>query len=310
MGMLVARRYPTRLFANLPDHTYVECGTGGKAWGCWGGKTGGSAFRQGAGSTRRADAIARPNERAGITCYLINGVCHQAANRILLPAGITVRGARGYDVSEALFGTYGRPRGPFGTCRAPFDQHASVAGDLAACAEAGPQAQAKPRARAGAKARARASRAARRAPTISAEERSAERKYLRGVLALYGRAAPRLKSARGLAGPDLERFQLELFLYKARYSLRGGLDRALARRLEDIRLSAERSRMKVEEWFAHRELKAAAFVAAFNKETILFQEAAAGALKADQYRALFGLKPGETVILADPRIVRRAYRAR
>jgi hypothetical protein len=82
MGTLVVKHYPTALFANAADHTYVECGTGGKAWSCWGGQTGGAVLRQATGSTKRADAIAEPNERAGITCYLINGVCHQAANRI------------------------------------------------------------------------------------------------------------------------------------------------------------------------------------------------------------------------------------
>jgi len=284
MGTLVVRHYPTSLFANLADHTYVECGTGGKAWSCWGGKSGGTALRRSTGSTKRANAIARPNERAGIRCYLINGVCHQAANRILLPAAITVRGARGYDVSEALFGTYGRPRGAFGTCRAPFDQHAGVTGDLPACAAD--------------------------MATTSTAERRAERKYLRGVLAMYRKAAARLGSARGLNGPDLERFLIELFMHKVRFSLGARLDRALVRKLRDIRASTERSRMTLEEWFARKELTAGAFVAAFNTETVLFQEAVAGALKASQYQALFGLRRGETVILADPRIVRRAYRGR
>src|SRR6266849_9846986 len=138
MGQLVGRRYSTKLFANLADHTYVECGTGGKAWSCWGGKTGGAELRRGIGSTQRADAIAGADERGGITCYLVNGVCHQAANRILLPASITVRGARGYEVSEALFGTYGRPGGVFGLCYAPFDQHAGTVGDLPACTDTMP----------------------------------------------------------------------------------------------------------------------------------------------------------------------------
>jgi hypothetical protein len=284
MGTLVVMRYPTSRYANLADHTYVECGAGGKAWSCWGGKTGGTALRHGAGSTRRANAIARRSERAGIKCYLVNGVCHQAANRILLPAGITVRGARGYDVSEALFGTYGRPRGAFGTCRAHFNQHTGVTGDLPACAED--------------------------MATAATTERRAERKYLRGVLALYRKGAARLGSARGLSGPDLERFLIELFMHKVRFSLGARLDRALVRKLRDIRASTERSRMTLEEWFARKELAASAFVAAFNTETILFQEAVAGVLKANQYRALFGLRRGETVILADPRIVRRAYGGR
>jgi len=284
MGALVVMRYPTSLFANLADHTYVQCGTGGRAWSCWGGKSGGTALRRSAGSTRRADAIAEPDERAGVTCYLVSGVCHQAANRILLPAGITARGARGYEISEALFGTYGRPRGAFGTCRAPFDQHAGVTGDLPACAED--------------------------MATAPRAERRAEQRYLRGVLAIYRKAERRLKSARGLPGPELAEFLVELFMHQARFRLGRTLDRSAARKLLEIRASTERSRMKLEEWFARKELTARAFVTAFDSETILFQEAMAGALDAGRYRALFDLRRGETVILADPRIVRRAYGGR
>ena len=131
MGTLIAKRYPTKLFLKLADHTYVECGTGGKAWGCWGGKTGGTVLRQAPGSTKRADKIAQPNEKANIKCYLISGVCHQAANRILLPAGITVRGARGYSVSEAIYGPYGRVG--FWPCKSPFKKYSSTTGDLPEC---------------------------------------------------------------------------------------------------------------------------------------------------------------------------------
>ena len=70
MGTLVTMHYPTSSFADLADHTYVKCGTGGKAWSCWGGKTGGTELRRSVGSTNQANAIAEPNERAGISCYL------------------------------------------------------------------------------------------------------------------------------------------------------------------------------------------------------------------------------------------------
>lgn len=297
MGSLVVMHYPTKLFANLADHTYVRCGTGAAAWSCWGGKTGGTELRRGGGSTKRANAIAEANERGGISCYLINGVCHQAANRILLPAGITVRGARGYEVSEALFGTYGRPRGPLGTCRAPFNQHPGVSGDLPACTEAPTP--------------ARVRAASRKLSARALAGRRIEQRYIRGVLAIYRRAAPLMRaSARGLVGHDLEGFHLKLFMHKAQYNLGSKLDGSLARKLEDIRLSAERSRMKIEDWFSNGEMKSNEFVQAFNKETILFQEAAAGALKPDRYKALFGLKPGENVILADPTIIKRVFRKR
>ena len=124
MGTLIAMAYPTPLFANQADHTYVKCGTGKKAWSCWGGKSGGKVLRRSTGSTQRADKIAQSDEKAGIKCYLINGVCHQAANRILLPSRITVRGARGYSISEALFGTYGRVG--HWPCKSPFNQYKNV----------------------------------------------------------------------------------------------------------------------------------------------------------------------------------------
>jgi rhodanese-related sulfurtransferase len=291
MGTLVVMRYATSLFAKLADHTYVKCGTGGKAWSCWGGKTGGTELRRGTGSTRRAYAIAEDDERARIKCYLINGVCHQAANRILLPAGITVRGARGYDVSEALYGTYGRPRGPFGTCPSPFDQHPEITGDLPECAET----------------RAMRQQAARKARVLSPEASKEERKYIKGVLAIYGADVRTFSSARGLRGPDLAGFHLKLFMYKAQSSLGPKLDRPLEAKLKDIRLSAEWSRMKIEDLFTHDEMKPSEFVEALNRETILFQEAAANALKPAQYKRLFGLKPGDTVILADPSIVQAVY---
>jgi hypothetical protein len=289
--------YPTNLFGRLADHTYVKCGTSGKAWSCWGGKTGGRELGRAPSSTNRADAIAEPDEKAAIRCYLINGVCHQSANRILFPAGITARGARGYEVSEALFGPYGRPRGPFGTCSSPFDHHDGVTGDLPECTE-------------GASAKI-AKGARKKASSRSLKERQAERKYVRGVLSIY-RRAERLLTAptRSLVGRDLERFQLALFMYKVRYHLGAKLNRATANRLGAIRLSTERARMKLEEWFANGEMTLAEFARAFNEETILFQEAVAGALKPAQYKTLFGLAPGENVILADPRIIRRIVAGR
>jgi hypothetical protein len=294
MGQLVAKRYSTSRFANLADHTYVECGTGGKGWSCWGGKTGGAELCRGVGSTERADDIAGSDGRGGITCYLVNGVCHQAANRILLPAGITVRGARGYEVSEALFGTYGRPGGVFGLCQAPFDQHAGSTGDIPECAA--PTGLAK---------RLRGARG--RKPGTS----PAERKYLQGVLAIYRKAREPLKSARRArsfaVGRDLEGFHLELFMHQVDFKLRSRVDRTVDRRLRNIRRSTERSRQRIEEWLRNRQMTIAEFVREFDAETTVFQHSVAGALKPAQYARLFDLSPGTTVTLADPRIVRKAF---
>jgi hypothetical protein len=293
MGTLIAFRYPTQLFLGLADHTYVACGTLGKAWGCWGGKTGGTELRRGPGSTNRADAIAEPNERAGITCYLVNGVCHQAANRILLPAGITVQGARGYPVSSALFGTYGRPRGILGLCRAPFDRHAGVSGDLAACIEA-----------------ARIDESRTTGTADGGDER--ERAYLERSLQLYAEGEQRLDKAAGT--DDIVRFQLAQFELFLDYRL--GADarlRAVAGdhrdTLMEIRRKTELERLAAEQRFID-----SGDVEDFQRDddelTRQFQQRIGKTLDGETYTALFDLETGDDVTLADPEILAHAYSRR
>lgn len=297
MGTLVAFRYPTQLFLTLADHTYVACGTLGKAWSCWGGKTGGTELRRAPGSTQRADAIAEPDERAGITCYLVNGVCHQAANRILLPAGITVQGARGDAVSTALFGTYGRPRGILGFCRAPFDRHAGVGGDLAACIEAGNRGEDEvagdPRAGDGGDRR--------------------ERAYLERALALHEGAGRLFADSASI--DEIVRFQLAQFALFVDYRLG---DAPMHREfvagrgrdaLMTIREETEHERLAAEQRFAD-----SGDVEAFRKDddalTLRFQARVGQLMDAERYTALLDQERGDDVTLADPEILAHAYRAR
>jgi len=95
-------------------------------------------------------------------------VCHQAANRILLPAWILVSGARGYSISQTLFGTYGRVG--VWPCSSPFRQYSGVSGDLPACV---------PKA------------AARRSAGLAREEaHKLDYQYIRRELEIYQGAAP------------------------------------------------------------------------------------------------------------------------
>lgn len=294
MGTLVAFRYPTQLFLKLADHTYVACGTLGKAWGCWGGKTGGTELRRAPGSTRRADAIAEPDERAGITCYLVNGVCHQAANRILLPAGVTVQGARGYSVSTALFNTYGRPRGILGFCRAPFDRHAGVSGDLDACVEA---------------ARFRDAEDAGAPDGIDGGD-PRERAYLARTLELYADSEKRLEAFAGV--DEIVRFQLaqfDLFLdYKLgddpqhrEFAAAGGRDA-----LMQIREETEHERLAAEQRFADSG-DIVAFLRDDDELTLRFQNRVGKVVDSERYTALLDLEKGDDVTLADPEILENAY---
>jgi hypothetical protein len=285
MGTLIAMAYPTKLFANAADHTYVKCGTGKRAWGCWGGKTGGKELRRGTGSTKRANAIAERNERAGITCYLINGVCHQAANRILLPARITVNTARGYRISEALFGTYGRVG--IWPCKATFKKHSGVTGDLPACVSAS----------------ARASSA-----RLTADDKL-DRHYLERVLSVYEGARSSL-SARTFRPADAHRLGLTLFMVMAEFHLGPTLAKGMAKKLRQVRAKTEATRIKCETSFRADDMSAKEFVQEFDRQTVHFQNEMASALRAEEYRSLFDLEPGETVTLADPAIVKKEFKTR
>lgn len=291
MGQLVVMHYPTVIAGGAADHTYVMCGTGGKAWSCWGGKTGGSPLRSGSGSTRQANAIAGPQERAGITCYLINGVCHQAANRILVTAGIFASGARGYGLSVAIYGPYGRPTGPLGTCRAPFNRHANVSGDLPECLGALPQVV---------------------GPMVvetaqTPEQEAREGRYLRDVLALYAEPQHWLTSEKDAVGTGPEELMLALFGRKVEYDLGPSMPPPMLGRLMEARRSAERARVEIEAVYAHDKITPAEFVETSDAQAMWFQKATAEILKPDQYRALFDLEYGEVVRLADPDIVKNVY---
>lgn len=287
MGTLIAMAYPTSLFAKAADHTYVKCGTGKKAWGCWGGKTGGKELRRGTGSTKRADKIAGSDEKAGIKCYLINGVCHQAANRILLPAGILVRGARGYYVSEALFGPYGRVG--FWPCRSPFNQFPKVTGDLPECVPPSAATTAK--------------------PTLARVLSDADKldwNYINGALKIYA-GAQKMLSADSVPAGEAQDFNISLFMYMAEYHLGPALDRKLTGRLKQVRRRTEKARLKPETAYEKEKMAPGEFVDAINKTTTDFQDDMANALSPAHYESLFELKPDERVILADPDIVSKVF---
>lgn len=292
MGILRPRAYPTKLFFNAADHTYVECGSGGKAWGCWGGKSGGRMLREAQGSTQRADAIAGPKERAGVTCYLINGVCHQAANRVLLPAAITVAGARGYSLSSAIFGVYGRPRGPLGTCSAPFHQHPGVTGDLRECLQGPQEDYEEP-------SRDEAAEAEHGPPDFE------DAAYMAEVGALYqDRFLRALDDNVDAYGFQMEHFSL--FVQHKERVTPLSLQRVEREELTAARSDFEKQRIEAEQAYAASG-DALTFVAAFDALTLKFQDDVAETLRDENYRYLLDLSPEERIVLSDPDIVAAAY---
>lgn len=295
MGTLVVFTYPTKLFLKAADHTYVECGTGAKGWNCWGGKSGGKKLRCAPGSTLRADTVAGKNERSGITCYLINGVCHQAANRILDQSQITVDGARGYSLSVSIFGVLGRRNGFLGTCKAPFYSHPGVTGDLQDCIESRPR----PRAQV-------VNQLA--VPVHSQGYDFEDRLYMEAVRALHDRA-----EAEVVTDPaSLLKEQMQHFKLMVRHKL--GLPEHRIAPSAYSQLMAVREQFEWKRLMAEKELadtsNPLAFVEVFDRLTLQFQDDVARTLDEKSYSTLLNLSPDERVVLSDPDIVEQIYGSR
>ncbi|WP_409029395.1 hypothetical protein [Gracilimonas sediminicola] len=292
MGVLIAKKYPTKLFAKAADHTYVECGNGNKAWGCWGGKTGGTAFNTGNGSTKRANVIAESDEKANIRCYLINGVCHQAANRILIPAGILVSGARGYWVSSGIFGTYGRPgRSWLNPCYSPFRKHSNISGDLKECSVTK-------------KNRHRITEKI--VVPETTQSMNKEVKYLKSVRSTYSRYSQKSHDR-----TDNMKFNLRLF--ERDIQLKLGDESDLGNTYRTLLMAKENLEVKIAGLDISHDKSAeitsndTEFVKKFNDITREFQDDVANSLNEQQFQNLFELKRDERVVLADPDIISSVF---
>ena len=297
MGTLIAVKYPTKLFLKLFDHTYVMCGTGRVRWPCWGGSSGGTAFRSATGSTMRAALIAGADGRAGIACYLVNGVCHQAANRILSAGEATVRGARGYWVSTALYGAYGRSSGVAGTCASPFEQHLGVTGDLPDCIP-GPGAGWEP-----ADVKLSGDRVGSDGMIDGGADRD-EQAFMADMRRRYaerGQAAMRdVESSRA--------FQLELFDALVDFRLGADADADGAKdMLMKVRARVEDVRIPLDIAIANRTISTEAFVDGYNALTERFQDDVLNAVGGARYRQLFDLDPGDRVVFGEYDTAREAY---
>ncbi|MEA5667357.1 hypothetical protein VA603_07435 [Stenotrophomonas sp. MH1] len=300
MGVLNVCCYPTSIALKAADHAYVPCGDGAYAWGCWGGNSGGTVVRSGTGSTARAEAIAGDKGRAGITHYLINGVCHQSANRILLPARITANNARGHLLSVSIFGLFGRPSAGLGLFLAPLYLHGSTSGDLDACIYQG---------------------------TAASSNAPPEQAFIEASIALYDKTYPELlvKSSDGAGGshqaPDQQvgenqvqrtaEFNIENFklFVKYRAVARGQMFSTIQfHKMMVAREEFERSREVIEIEFG--EIGSGGwqdFVRKFDDLTLHFQDRLAQILPPQDYEALLDISQERRMVLSDPEIVESVY---
>ncbi|WP_369975480.1 hypothetical protein [Xanthomonas bundabergensis] len=302
MGVLNVCCYPTKLALHAADHAYIECGGGSYGWGCWGGKSGGTTVRSAHGSTKRADAIGEPDERAGVTHYLINGVCHQSANRILMPALITANGVRGHLLSVSIFGLFGRPSAGFGMFKAPLYTRAGVSGDLDVCLYQGIQ-------------------------TSSQSRAFAERSFIDESVSLAREIYPELvldtdsilsvsqqTAGEPWSSSEAERaakFQIESFKLLVRHrAIVTGKRFSLAQYHEmmKIREQFELSREAIEREFVERGQSGwYGFVRNFDELTREFQASLSTILPGQDYEALLDISSDHRMVLSDPDIVESIY---
>ncbi len=233
--------------------------------------------------------IAESDERAGIACYMVNGVCHQAANRILIPTGETVAGARGYKLSVVFFGVYGRPKTLVGLCEAPLCEHEGVSGDLSECLAGEPQA-------------ASGSEANSDGETLLD---FLDVPYMAAVIASYAAFSAEVVVSR-VRLFDFQIEQFKLFVQHAFPRPKSILQPDQYRNLMVAREKFEDRRLDAEEILAETG-DGVAFVEEFDELTKAFQNDAATSLTEDQYRALLDLSPDERIVLSDPDIVKAEY---
>jgi hypothetical protein len=111
---MYGKKYGTFRWTGLTlDHTYHCARNSSGVTTCWswtGGESGGTTVSGSTGYGTYAKAKCTSTNLACLFAYGVDGVCHQEANRGLRTAFKTIATAAGYNISYALFGTYGKFR--------------------------------------------------------------------------------------------------------------------------------------------------------------------------------------------------------
>ncbi len=273
MAKLTGYKLPT--LKGAADHTYVAC-SGGHAWGCWGRSSGGKSICAGDGSSARANCLSKPKSTAGIV-YALTGVCHQAANRILMPARVTVHKAKGYWASSLFYGTYGKGAAEWlariAVCSVysgEIDQCTSAVSASGASSEELP------------------------------EEDSSERALVTQIQALY-EDVPDSQRVRMLSAsetaPDLLGEELRLTV---RHRLGEGFSDSGIGELQEVQQETLADAQKLERSFHEQALVGSALAERLNQAINEGLEKCAKSLGKDKYRTYFELEPGDRIDIVMP----------
>jgi len=279
--MAILRGHAIPTLGGLADHTYVTC-QGGYAWACWGRSAGGRIICSGTGSSANANCLSQPWSTAGLI-YGVTGVCHQTANRILWPAGSTVRAAKGYWASWLAYGTYGTDTaawlGRLAVC-------SLSKGEIAQCAIK----------KGGIKGKL---------PAID----RADRALVRDIKALYQRKITPSEHKRRLTakGPDLKTVGKEVKL-AMQQRLGPKLKAAIVKDIQEIQQELFSKRAKIEASLHDGSLKGEAFAMKMNDTINKTLRDCQKSLGKDDYFKLMDLQAREKILIVDPKIAAKVHK--
>lgn len=289
MPTLTGYRMPVAmaLLEKFADHTYVGSSEG-HSWGCWGRSKGGEAICSGDGDPAIANCLSRTRSGAGIT-YGITGLCHQTANRILAPAGITVHEADGYGLSLALFGTYGFHLDSI--MRYSAGSELRFGGEVAALGEWV------------ARQLACGLKPAERRYTF---EKASEEEYFNRITEHHNRI---LRSGEAESGDEREatRFVAEELAVFAGLRLGRQLERSQVVSIVDVNKDVHQEKTTIVKSFDSGVLRGRGLADEVNEVGNNILAEAQRVLGADDFQAVFGVKPGERLNIVDPEIAESVY---
>jgi hypothetical protein len=185
-----------------------------------------------------------------------------------MPARILVSSARGYGLSSALYGTYGR---------SAFNSHSTISGDLQDCV-------------AGSGQRRNEFRKFREIEKKSETESI----LIKSDLAFHVHMRhPRDRL--NVLETNVRRFRRDMEIqfgtYFSHHEMSG---------LELAKIHVETGLLDLQSYEESKEFEAVELVRYFNSMTEWFQNAAANALKENHYKRMFGVARDERIVLADP----------
>ncbi len=260
------------------DHTYV-LSSDGHSWPCWGSSTGGNAICSGEGSSSVANCISQPNSWAGII-YGVTGVCHQTADRILFPARVIVSRARDFWLSSILYGVYGTDLiewgAKAGACYlfggGPGGPHPIPNLALANAASA-------------------------EGKKSAPQQDKSEKDFLEKIIALYSDTS---QAPETLLGNELE--------LMIDYRLGAEFDSDKTKEILSLHKDLLKKKHEVDLALYKKDLNGEKYAAEVNNLFSEVLKSKAEILGDEDYEKLFGMKPGKSVTIVDPKIAAEVHK--